>query len=52
MAPHDLTLAEFHDLDQMRDDNELPVARYCQTKRAWDGAGGFIASPYDKTLSI
>jgi len=24
----------------------------CQTKRAWDGAGCFVASPYDKTLPI
>jgi len=25
---------------------------YCQTKITWDGAGGFISSPYDKTLPI
>ena len=31
MAPHDLTLAEFHDLDQMCDDKELPVAPFGRT---------------------
>jgi len=25
---------------------------YCQIKLTWDGAGGFVASPYDKTLPI
>ena len=28
------------------------VSGYFQTKRALDGAGGFVASPYNKTLSI
>ena len=28
MAPLNLTLAEFHDLDQMCDDKELPVAPF------------------------
>jgi hypothetical protein len=25
---------------------------YCQIKLTWDGAGGFVAWPYDKTLPI
>jgi hypothetical protein len=25
---------------------------HCQTKLAWDGQGGLVASPYDKTLPI
>jgi len=28
------------------------VERHCQTKRASDGQGGLVASPYDKTLPI
>ena len=31
---------------------EYRTAEHCQTKRGWDGAGGFVASPYDKTLPI
>mgnify|MGYP006977543899 CR=1 FL=1 len=25
---------------------------HCQAKLTWDGQGGFVASQYDKTLSI
>ena len=39
------------DIDEWMGDIEY-IKGSCQTKRAWDGAGCFVASPYDKTLPI